>query len=240
MTLLLADRMEEQEATTSASSRRHLLRGATSALVLAAAGLYLPGAIGTAEAREGSYGGQLGGRRGKDRRGRERRRTPGDRKDKRENPPRSSSGGRDYGVRVYVLNYRNVPISVQGWVSSFNDVSRWSQPDSSWTWATIAANPAAGDPNYKVFRTNQANLAVQIGSDKIIYIEGSNEADPRWQAILAGQWDAAGQSPNTQVLKLVDLQPSESTEVDGLRLQRLENIVPISDNNEYQFYVYVT
>jgi hypothetical protein len=64
-------------------NRRALLRLATGGFALAASGLLLPGWLAEeAEAREGAYGGELGGRRGKDRRGRHRRRTHGDKKGK--------------------------------------------------------------------------------------------------------------------------------------------------------------
>lgn len=54
-------------------SRRQFLGGAASRFALAASGLFLPDALeAEAEAREGAYGGKLGGRHGNDRRGRDR------------------------------------------------------------------------------------------------------------------------------------------------------------------------
>lgn len=241
MTMQPTDSAAPTAPEDAALNRRRLLRAATGAFVLTASGLYLPAAVEDAEAREGAYGGRLGGRRGKNRRGRDRRRTHGDKKDRRDRtPPRSSPQGSEFGVRIYVLNYRSVPITVQGWVAPFNDVSSWSQPDANWRWSTIGALPTGGDPRYKVFRTGQANLAVQIGTDRVVYVEGSNTPDPRWTAVLAGLWDATGWDTNPQTLKLQDLKPSESLEVEGLRLQRLDNSEPIATNPEYEFYLYVS
>lgn len=64
-------------------SRRLLLGGAASGLVLAASGLVLPAWLEETEAREGALDGAKGGRRGNDRRGRHRKRSHGDKKDNR-------------------------------------------------------------------------------------------------------------------------------------------------------------
>ncbi|MFN8593192.1 MAG: hypothetical protein U0031_17180 [Thermomicrobiales bacterium] len=225
----------------SSLSRRRLLRAATGAFVLSASGLYLPATVEEADARSGALDGRLGGRHGRDRRGQDRRRTHGDKKDNRKNdaPRGSGQDGTPFGVRIYVLNYRTTAIQVQGWVAPFDDIRVWSQPDTSWTWSTVGALPNNGDPQYKVYRTDLANLAVQIGTDRVIYVEGSNTPDPRWTAVLAGLWDATGWDTNPQTLKLQDLKPSESLEVEGFRLQRLENSYPIASNPEYEFYLYV-
>ena len=53
-----------------ATARRALLRAAVGGFALAASGLFLPADdADEAAALEGAYGGELGGRRGKDRRG---------------------------------------------------------------------------------------------------------------------------------------------------------------------------
>ena len=68
----------------STRSRRALLGGAAGGFALAASGLFLPARLEEARAREGAYDGVLGGRHGKNRRGRDQRqrRTHGDKKDK--------------------------------------------------------------------------------------------------------------------------------------------------------------
>jgi hypothetical protein len=66
--------------TPPETTRRRLLRAATGGFALAACGLLLPAGPGETDAREGALGGAMGGRHGKDRRGRHRRRTHGDQK----------------------------------------------------------------------------------------------------------------------------------------------------------------
>ena len=53
-------------------SRRGLMRAAAGAFVLTASGLYVPDAAEEAEAREGTFDAKVGGRHGKDHRGRDR------------------------------------------------------------------------------------------------------------------------------------------------------------------------
>ena len=58
---------------------------ATGGFALAVSGLFLPAAFdGEADAREGALGGAKGGRHGKDHKGRHRRRTHGDKKDRKD------------------------------------------------------------------------------------------------------------------------------------------------------------
>jgi hypothetical protein len=90
-----------------ATSRRRLLGAAAGGFALAASGLLLPDWLSEeAAARpDGAYGGQLGGRHGKDHRGRDKakRRGRGDRKDKSRERDRPGSGG----FRNTALTVRN-------------------------------------------------------------------------------------------------------------------------------------
>ena len=82
--------------------RRRLLGIAASGFALAASGLLLLEWLSEAEAREGALGGAMGGRRGKDRRGRgqRKRRTHGDRK-------------HTHQVKDLPLPFRNTAITVR-------------------------------------------------------------------------------------------------------------------------------
>jgi hypothetical protein len=71
--------------TTTETTRRRLLGAASGGFALVASGLLLPRGLEQTEAREGALGGAKGGRRGKDRKGRHRRRTHGDDKDQGKN-----------------------------------------------------------------------------------------------------------------------------------------------------------
>ena len=89
---MTSDDNTNQEGVDGAGfSRRGLIQTAAGGLVLAASGLFLPEWPEAIEAAEGAYGGKLGGRHGKDHRGRHRRRTHGDKKDK--------GGNNDHGPR---------------------------------------------------------------------------------------------------------------------------------------------
>lgn len=74
-----------------AHSRRNVVAAAGS-LALAASGLFLPGWLVEAEAREGALGGDKGGRRGKNHRGRHKRRTHGHKKDNHKGQDKGRGG----------------------------------------------------------------------------------------------------------------------------------------------------
>ena len=78
--------------TPTTATRRQFLGAATGGFALASSGLFLPSVLHDAEAREGVQGGANGGRHGKDRKGQHRKRTHGNKKDKRaDNQPSGSS-----------------------------------------------------------------------------------------------------------------------------------------------------
>ena len=99
---MMHDRVETETGASGGTTRRAMLSAAAGGFALAASGLFLPDWMEEAEAREGAYGGQLGGRHGKDQRGlnhakrrkRARRRGHGDKKDKgrdkNDSPPRGT------------------------------------------------------------------------------------------------------------------------------------------------------
>jgi hypothetical protein len=103
----------EHEVLTSQSdateSRRTMLRASLGGFALAASGLFLPTGDDEAAAREGALGGAKGGRYGKDHKGRHRRRSHGDKKEKGkghdEAPPQS------HGLfRATALTVVNLPV----------------------------------------------------------------------------------------------------------------------------------
>ena len=88
--------VETETDETGGTTRRAMLSAAAGGFALAASGLFLPDWLEEAEARDGAYGGKLGGRHGKDHRGRDKRkrRTHGNKKDKgrdkNDSPPRGT------------------------------------------------------------------------------------------------------------------------------------------------------
>ena len=81
-----------------AFNRRNLLRGVAGGFALAG-GLMLPDWMADAAAREGAYGGRLGGRHGKDRRGRDKAKRRHDKNDAPRNAPRGAAPGNEAHVR---------------------------------------------------------------------------------------------------------------------------------------------
>jgi hypothetical protein len=92
-------------------SRRAILSGAVAGFALTASGLFLPETGEVAAARDGALQGAKGGRHGKDHKGRHRRRTHGDKKDKgkhgNEAPPQDHGPFR--ATALTVINQRLSP-----------------------------------------------------------------------------------------------------------------------------------
>ena len=82
-----SDDLQDGDNNDAAQSRRALVSGAAG-FALAASGLLLPAEDDGAAAREGAYGGELGRRRGKDRRG-------GDKRKRRDRSDKKGKGRRD-------------------------------------------------------------------------------------------------------------------------------------------------
>jgi hypothetical protein len=118
-------RGDRQTGEPTNTSRRQLLRAASGGVALAASGLFLPQWLEEAAARPGANGGELGGRRGKDRKGRDKHRNHGDRKRSRSRSNKNGSSPGDAHYRwiwFYVYNDRpvttpNGSVSVQGWAN---------------------------------------------------------------------------------------------------------------------------
>ena len=206
----------------SGMSRRGIVRAAAGAFTLATSGLFLPEGLVETGAREGTYGGALGGRHGPDHRGRHRRRTHGDKKDNRDSkPPQPPRREPSLGVLIYLRNYRSVPVEVEAWEAAFDDQSQWSQPNPAWFRSTIAGKPATGLPHSKTFQTDQANVAVRIGTDLVVDLEGGPPPDPRFVAILSGGWDATGWNPMGETLVVRGgMKSFDTIEAGGVRVKR--------------------
>jgi hypothetical protein len=110
---------EEMPESRRPGSRRQLLGGVTGTMALGASGLFLPEWLDEAQAREGALDGANGGRRGKNHRGRDRKRSHGDKKDmgrdknngRKGAPPGSSALPGSRSTAVTVINQSNKPIN---------------------------------------------------------------------------------------------------------------------------------
>lgn len=78
---------------TALGNRRGLLAAAAGSFALAASGLFLPQWLEEAAARPGAAGGELGGRRGKDQKGRDKKRDRGKKRDKHDDNDKQKAPG---------------------------------------------------------------------------------------------------------------------------------------------------
>ena len=219
------------------TSRRRLLSGAASGLLLTAGGLILPYAQDEVDARIGANGGALGGRRGNDRRGRRKHRNHGGHKgkDKKndDDRPRGARGG-NRNVAIHVHNYRTVPVQVQGWQFDHYDRSgsqetRYYAVPSGWSWSAIPARQANGSHSSKDFVctrdrdvTEERVVIVQIGTDYFVWCFN----DPFWfprAEIWSGTWWPAGRGQGSKLLGSVNMFVDESFSRDGIKVTRLKD-----------------
>ncbi len=92
------ERDDAMPGASTGATRRQLLSAATGGFALASSGLFLPAVLQDAQAREGAQGGENGGRRGKDHKGRHRKRTHGKKKDQ-------GANDRPLGARWSLIRY---------------------------------------------------------------------------------------------------------------------------------------
>ena len=117
----------EGEPAEAGLNRRALFAAAAGGFVIGASGLLLPEWLEEAEAAEGAYGGRLGGRRGKDRRGldKAKRRDHGNKKNrgkgKGNRAPKSGLFFRDCALTVqnhtpwkWIVDYYEYPVNAFG------------------------------------------------------------------------------------------------------------------------------
>lgn len=162
---------------TIACNRRTLLGAVAGGFALAATGLLAPRWLEEAEAREGAYGGRLGGRHGQNRRGQDRSK----RRDTNRNnndAPRGAGSSEDPHIRwitFHLYNDRTTPnqSSIIGpWVQTEKD--GWGKFPNS----TLANGKAATFPFRSAYRA-----ALQI--DGQFYIEARNYLVGTPQVVLA-------------------------------------------------------
>lgn len=224
-----------------AVSRRTILTGAMAGFTLASSGLFLPGTEDDAEARDGSLGGDKGGRHGKNNRGRDKhkRRDHGDKKDKG-NSSAPQSGGKFFrDVALFVHNMRPNPVQVQGWQLHFtgpNPGGDYYFADSSWDWSTLGAKPANGAEQFKDYWGTEWAVVVRIGTDRVV--GASNDMLTRPSGfIYSGGWDAThGWNPLGEKLAHDDkMYVDDSIMAGGIRLQRT-----VDSASHIQFYIWLT
>lgn len=196
-------------------NRRTLLRGAVAGFVLTAGGLYLPATDDEVAARDGAYGGQLGGRRGPDRRGRDKRQRR--RKNKQDgDAPRDGDRWRD--VALFVHNYRAADVAVRQWKTiGVDEIIRWGPKTG---WLTIAAKPAAGREHFIDFVENLKGFALAFDTGHVLEVGNPLLGFP-YVILGVGGWSSIGWDPQGATLIEAKLSEWEVASASGFTVQRL-------------------
>ena len=208
---------------TDATTRRALLRTSLGGFALAASGLFLLAGREKAGAREGAYGGVLGGRHGEDRRGRDKRKHDKRRADRRRrhrDRHRPDSGGWR-NVNLYIHNRRSAAVAVRQWqMIGVDDAIKWGLVTD---WLTIEGTSASGPEHFHDFVTDIKRFAVEINTGHVIDV-----ANPLLQIepsllLGVGGWTNLGWSPVGATLINKEFVEWETAKSPGFEVQRLND-----------------
>lgn len=139
------DREIEEIAAEQAYSRRLLLRGAVGGFALVASGLFLPSSEDAAEAR-GALGGDKGGRRGNDNKGRHKKRSHGDKKNKGDAP--RGGGPLFRSTALKVVNNSANPLQAEFFFRTKTGLDDYGSPIANGTQTINPANSFRYDSDH--------------------------------------------------------------------------------------------
>ena len=197
--------------------RRELVRAAAGGCALAASGLLLPEGWEEAGAAEGAYGGRLGGRHGKNRRGRD---TRHDQRGKRKRDRHRPDGEDWLNVALYVHNLRQSAIAVRQWKAiGFDDIIRWGPVTE---WLTIDGKPVSGPEHFIDFVTKLKGFAVEINTGHVIEVTNPLLGFPH-MTVGVGGWSEHGWDPQGATLINKGFTEWETTTAPGFAVQRLND-----------------
>ena len=198
-------------------SRRGLVGAAAGAFTLAASGLFLPEGVTEVAAREGTFGGQLGGRHGKNRRGRDEHR---DHRHERHRDRHRPDGGDWLNVALYVHNLRQSAVAVRQWKTiGVDDIIRWGPVTG---WLTIDGKPASGPEHFIDFVTNLKGFAVEINTGHVIEVANPLLGFPHL-TVGVGGWSEHGWDPQGATLIDKGFTEWETAAAPGFAAQRLND-----------------
>jgi hypothetical protein len=207
----------------TASRRRTLILLAAAGV---AAGLSASGAGGDATAKAGSYGGELGGRHGRNRRGskphgdRDKNDSDKDQRGKKGKNKRrggGSDGGSDEpraAFQITFANVRNRPVAIEVWESQ----------SAGRRWANHLGIRRLAPAEELTIHAETSQLAARISRDRVVVVsvEAVTAQDVAATAFIAtGRWGASGWDPVGVVLaEDDDLGREEGIAAGGVRLAR--------------------
>jgi hypothetical protein len=228
--------------STMGTTRRDMLIAVVAGFGLSTAGLFVPAWLEEAAAWEGADGGKLGGRRGQNRRGRDKRRNHGDRKHRQKGKDNNHAPGSSFvllrDIAIYVHNQRPDAITVRGWELG---PKKHNSPEHDYVpttdWLTLPAKPSNGPEPFHDFVFSSAQAAVQINfsNGATHYVTAFNASwsyphvDIGW-----GVWGKDGRAEGgyTQADGYLDV--NETRFASGILVQRI-----VDNDTHIQFLVTV-
>lgn len=215
----MSDEQTQESSGSGATSRRQLLQAAAGGFALGAGGLFLPGWLEEADARD---------KRKNNRRNNGKKKG----KSKDQGPPRGGASGGNRNVAIYVHNYRSVPVQLKAWQFDHEEGSgpqaqrRYATP-SNWESASLPARKLDGSHSTRDFICGRDRnvseprlLIVQINSDRIVWCYNDPFWFPRGE-IYTGTWSNEGWSPGGTFLGSNNFFVNESFSRDGIKITRL-------------------
>lgn len=202
-------------------SRRAVLRAATAAFGLAASGLLLTGAREDVAGADGVMDGKRGGRRRKNRGGRDKdkRQKRQQRRKARKRDKAPQGPGQILDVLLYVHNLRGTSVSLRAWRMIDREMIAWEPATDT---ITLPARPASGPEPFHDFVFDVTHLAVSIDAGHVIEVSNPWLGFP-WAFLATGTWGQDGWNQDGQQVLRQGFAEGESKSVPGFVVQRLSD-----------------
>lgn len=204
-------------------SRRLLLGGATSGLVLTAAGLLLPAWVLEADAREGALGGAKGGRHGKNRRGRDKKRRHDHKNNKKKGKDDAPRGGGPLfrSTALSVINKGANPLDCTFYYQIKTGLDDYALPTANGTQSVASSQSYRYDPD----RYRVGVLIKKVLGPADIYVDVRNVSFfyPRGGVSQGMNLDPHAGNFGTPLIAEQNFAESETQQNQNVVLQRLKD-----------------
>lgn len=211
------DREIEEIAAEQALNRRLLLRGAVGGFALMAGGLFLP--IGDDEAvARGALGGDKGGRRGNDNKGRHKKRNHGDKKGNKNDAPRGG-GPLFRSTALKVVNSSANPLQAEFFYRIKTGLDDYGSPIANGTQTISPGNSFRYDPD----RYRVGVLIKRVLGPEDIYADVRNVSlfYPRGGVSKGRNLNPAGGTFGVDLISEANFFEGEEQQGENVVLQRL-------------------